>query len=389
MSIISPILSSSKIKILILNEGLGFQTFKNTLRTLEMKRLASDKEIECKSAFGERDHAKDRLRKQTEDFNRLKEKYDALMEQTVSDREKSSVELNAALNNVTDLSIQQTKVSTENTSLKAVIERCSERVLILESEIEKNRQENEKLLKIEIDRRDSEIAKLKDDYLKQSNEFSQKNMLQRMQISDLTTKLSSLDSTFAQERLDLKKATDDAISSVMATEQKKYDSLVSESKKASESYVASKQELEVRCNGYITEINSLRDEHGKHIEQVMSQMNSLEHEAKRLRSQNVLLKESVSSSTSENAVLKRELDDTKKRLLLSLEDSEDCHRTLQEAITERQELRSKIDKLGSELEHSVAMRSKEFDLISQTLSTTLEKEFQSLKVNLKIKELKK
>jgi chromosome segregation ATPase len=273
--------------------------------------------------------------------------------------------------------------------LKAVIERSSERILILESEIDKNRQENEKLLKIEIDRRDSEIAKLKDDYLKLSNEFSQKNMLQRMQISDLTTKLSSLDSTFAQERLDLKKATDDAISSVMVTEQKKYDSLVSESKKALESYVASKQELEARCNGYIAEINSLRDEHGKHIEQVMSQMNSLEHEAKRVRSQNVLLKESVSSSTSENAMLKRELDDTKKRLLLSLEDSEDCHRTLQEAITERQELRSKIDKLGSELEHSVAMRSKEFDLISQTLSTTLEKEFQSLKVNLKIKELKK
>jgi hypothetical protein len=35
------------------------------------------------------------------------------------------------------------------------------------------------------------------------------------------------------------------------------------------------------------------------------------------------------------------------------------------------------------------MRSKEFDVISQTLSGTLEKELQSLKVNLKIKEAKK
>jgi hypothetical protein len=87
--------------------------------------------------------------------------------------------------------------------------------------------------------------------------------------------------------------------------------------------------------------------------------------------------------------LKREIDDTKKRLLISLEESEDCHRTLQQAIVERQELRSKIDKLGSELEHCIAMRSKEFDVISQTLSGTLEKELQSLKVNLKIKEAKK
>jgi chromosome segregation ATPase len=225
--------------------------------------------------------------------------------------------------------------------------------------------------------------------LKLSNEFSQKNMVQRMQISDLTTKLSSLDSTFAQERLDLKKATDDAISNVIVIEQKKYDSLLSESKKALESYVISKQELEVRCNDYINEINSLRDEHGRHIEQIVSQMNSLEQEAKRVRSHNVLLKENTSTITSENSILKRELDDTKKRLLLSLEESEDCHRTLQEAITERQELRSKIDKLESELEHSIDMRSKEFNLISQTISTTLEKEFQSLKVNLKVKEIKK
>jgi chromosome segregation ATPase len=227
------------------------------------------------------------------------------------------------------------------------------------------------------------------DSLRKSNEFSQKNMVQRMQISDLTTKLSSLDSVFAQERLDLKKATDDAINSVMVVEQKKYDTLLTESKKALESYVVSKQELEVRCNGYISEINSLRDEHGRHVEQIMNQMNSLENEAKRVRNHNVMLKESTSTITSENSILKRELDDTKKRLLLSLEESEDCHRTLQEAITERQELRSKIDKLGSELEHSIIMRSKEFDLISQTISTTLEKEFQSLKVNLKVKEIKK
>ena len=353
---------------------------------MEMKRIATDKEIECKAAFAARDQAKDRLRKQTDDFNRLKEKFDALAEQTDADREKLSSELTAALNSVTDLSIQLTKVSTENTSLKTVIERSEERTSMLESELEKSRKESEKLLKLEIDRRDEEITKLKDDYLKLSNDYSNKNMLQRMQISDLTTKLSSLDSTFSQERLDLKKATDDAISSVMLSEQKKYDSLQAEAKKAMESFLSSKYELESRCNGYIAEINALRDEHGKHIDQVTAQLSSLESEMKRVRHQNISLKDASSAMNSENSLIRRELDDNKKRLLISLEESEDCHRTLQEAIVERQELRSRIDKLSSELEHATAARSREFELISQTIASSLEKEFQSLKVNMKIRD---
>jgi len=354
--------------------------------TLEMKRISVDKEVECKAAFAARDQAKDMLRKQSDDYIRLKDKFDALISQTVTDREGLSCELTSALNSVTDLSIQLTKVSTENTSLKAVIERSVERVGILESELEKGRREGERMLKVEIERRDEEIGRLKDDYLRLSNDYSSKSMQQRMQISDLTTRLSSLDSTFAQERLDLKKAADDAISGVMQSEQKKYESLQAEAKKAMDSFLSSNHELESRCNGYIAEITSLRDEHGRHIDLFKAQLESLENELKRVRHQNISLKDASSATTSESAAMKRELDDTKKRLLISLEESEDCHRTLQDAIVERQELRSRIDRLSSELEHAAGSRSREFELIAQTIALSMEKEFQSLKVNMKIRD---
>ena len=355
-----------------------------TEMTTEMKRIACDKEVECKAAFAARDQARDMLRKQSDDYSRLKDKFDALISQTVTDREGLSSELTSALNSVTDLSIQLTKVSTENTSLKAVIERSSERVSILEAELEKGRREGERVLKVEIERRDEEIGRLKDDYLRLSNDYSSKSMQQRMQISDVTTRLSSLDSTFAQERLDLKKAADDAISGVMQSEQKKYESLQAEAKKAMDSFLSSKHELESRCNSYIAEITSLRSEHGRHMDLFNKQLESLENELKRVRHQNISLKDASSATTSESAMMKRELDDTKKRLLISLEESEDCHRTLQDAIVERQELRSRIDRLSSELEHALGSRSREFELIAQTIASSMEKEFQSLKVNMKI-----
>jgi hypothetical protein len=117
-----------------------------------------------------------------------------------------------------------------------------------------------------------------------------------------------------------------------------------------------------------------------------AQSTSIEAELKRQRMQNVTLRDSLANTEVEARTKSRELEELKKKMLSTLEESEVCHKSLQDAVNERQKLRAKVDNLEFAMEKTQLTRTSEYNAIVAAVTNAVNKEFETIKINLRIRE---
>ncbi len=110
----------------------------------------------------------------------------------------------------------------------------------------------------------------------------------------------------------------------------------------------------------------------------------METELGRLRSQNTGLKSQLGSIEGENKSLSLDLQDSRKQHALLKEQTDTMNREFQALILEKQQLQFMKDKLEQQMDHLQENRSREFALIAKQAVAAVEKELESLRVDLKV-----
>ena len=151
----------------------------------ELHRVVKTKNEEVKLVTGERDGAREKLQACEDDNARLRAQVEALQQQYNADQLKLENEIRQQLNRISDLSLQETKIKTENSSLKAANKRLTEKVAALTAEMEESGAEHDKILARETERFHAELEKWKADSRLATDRLVEKN-------SSLTKEVGSL-----------------------------------------------------------------------------------------------------------------------------------------------------------------------------------------------------
>ena len=351
-----------------------------------LSRMLHDKEQETRMYSLENDSLKERLRKQEEDNERHLIQSDRMCEQYKSEKEQLQVELRAALNKCAAYATQEAKLTTENISLKGSFTRATERLSIVETEFDNCRASNEKLLSAEIEKREEIIENLKNDKMLFESAAAEKSLKSSKELTELCAKVTELEMALSRVKIAMSTERDKAVALAHETEKKRHEDTISELKTKLDVYLLSRNELEDRCAGYVKEIASLTQSHAAATEQMKAQSTSIEAELKRQRMQNVTLRDSLANTEVEARTKSRELEELKKKMLSTLEESEVCHKSLQDAVNERQKLRAKVDNLEFAMEKTQLTRTSEYNAIVAAVTNAVNKEFETIKINLRIRE---
>lgn len=351
-----------------------------------LSRMLHEKEQETRMYGLENESLKERLRKQEDDNERLRLQFDRVCEQSKVEKEQIQEELRSALNKCSVYATQEAKLTTDNISLKGSLTRATERLAIVESEFENCRANNEKLLTVEIEKREETIEKLKNEKMLSESAAAEKSLKSSKELTELCAKVTELEMALSRVKIAMSTERDKAVALAHESEKKRHEDTISELKTKLDVYFLSRNELEDRCASYVKEIATLTQSHTAAMEQMKAQTSSIEAELKRQRMQNVTLRDSLANSEVEARTKSRELEELKKKMLSTLEESEACHKSLQDAVNERQKLRAKVDNLEFAMEKAQLTRTSEYNAIVAAVTNAVNKEFENLRVNFKIKD---
>ena len=294
-------------------------------------------------------------------------------------------ELRVALNKTSESSIRESKHVADISSLRTVNQRLEERVRLLESELDTCRSESEKVLLDEITKRDSEIDKLRSEIVGNTTAVSERTYEQTKEITSLKSKVQDLESLMTKQRIDLQLQRDRAVIEAHEAERLKYEAMNKGNQDKLDLYLRSRDDLEKRSNDYSEEIRLMQKDHAAAITQMRHQLGVSEDEIKRLRANTLAAKEGYGKSEVDNRGMRRELEELKKKMISALEESETSYKMLQEAVEERQALRTSVDELQRRVATFNESRSAEFSHVQKAVQGAVEQELEKLKIAMKIK----
>ena len=125
--------------------------------------------------------------------------------------------------------------------------------------------------------------------------------------------------------------------------------------------MATRTELEARCEGYLKEIKSLQEEGVSQTNDMQNHAMTLEAELQRVRTQNASLKDSLSTVETQAKLSVRELSEVRAHARDTEEKAEESRREAKEAIAEQHRLREKSASLEAQLANAVEARTVEYN----------------------------
>lgn len=132
------------------------------------------------------------------------------------------------------------------------------------------------------------------------------------------------------------------------------------------------------------ELKETRDEHDSRMKAARSQAEQLQSELQRVQTVNMTLRETLMNEQNENEQLSRDLNQCKVQLHESTASSKTWHAQLIQMTGDRNRLLKTVETLDSQIKHLSACRRKDFSIVAESLSKTMEREVETLRVNMGI-----
>lgn len=350
----------------------------------EMTQVARDKENALKEMTIERDNLRDQYERIADENSQVRLQFEHLQEQVVSDRAVSLNELRNSTMRLNESVLSETKLKAEGNSLRNTMQRQQDRIHLLEEEIEIHRREHTRDLQAAQDQCNTEIERLKAEYATMMNALLERNVAQNKEMSALHALITTLRSEITVQRQELQDAYDLTLKEVKEIERKRAEELMIDLRQRLELLAAARNELESRCGNYTSELKEQQAAHERVTHQLQQQLESLQDELNRLRSQNGNLR--AMALTMESAATERQdelLDLRAKYSTLEIE-SQSWHQELQQAVTTRQKLAERLQKVEKKYTALQESREKEFHLVMENTMQTMREQFENMRVTLRI-----
>ena len=244
------------------------------------------------------------------------------------------------------------------------------------------------------------IDRLRSELALQSRVANEAAAKQREEIAEIYAKYNASEARLTRQTIEMKKACDEvringilrisplpytkAIVQARDGERERCDGVIRELRQRLHDYEASRSEVERRCEGYLLELRETRDEHEACMKAARAQAEQLQAELERVQTVNLSLRESLMNEQNESKLLRMELSDCKIKLHDATVSSKAWHTQLLQSDEERNRLARTVESLSSQVQHLVACRRRDFSVVAESLSRTVEREMQSLRLNMGI-----
>jgi chromosome segregation ATPase len=178
------------------------------------------------------------------------------------------------------------------------------------------------------------------------------------------------------------------IDSAVATERgicnERYGSQITELKSRVEAYLLTKTVMEEKYGELAKELASVRAEGEKFAAEMKSSRQSLLDENTKLKNTNSDLKTGAMTAKGDLAHLQAQIDEYKQTVEDIKIEKKEVYASLQDSVTDRQRLLELTEKLKHKLDSLNASRVDDFERVERSVLNTVEKEFETLKIQLKI-----
>lgn len=332
----------------------------------------------------ERNSYRDKTVKIQDEISTMKIQLDRLVSQQKSEREADQLELNNAVGEVNRLKLLESRMSGEIVTFKSINSRLEDKVMVLDNELASSRVEFEQTLQSSSSKYIDDMEKKKQQHASAMGSVVEKSGAQAKEISDLKAELAAVSSLMVSQNLDLEQKYYEDLKKCRAEERGKNEDAVGELRQKIEVLSNTRADLELRCAEYIKEMKSLRESHTGSIDQITDHLQGCKTELERQASQNSVSEATVISLEAEKMQMTAELKELTKKYEVVQSEAASWNRELKAVSAEKQVSESKAESLEQQLEQLQTIRSKEFHMITKKVAEAFEKEFESLRIDLKI-----
>jgi len=164
----------------------------------------------------------------------------------------------------------------------------------------------------------------------------------------------------------------------------RYSSQIVELKSRVEAYLLTKQVMEDKYSDLAKELQTVRSDHEQFSKEMKASRQGLLDENAKLKNQNSNFKTGAMTNKGDIAHLQAQIDEYKQTIEDINIEKKEVYASLQDSVTDRQRLLELTEKLKHKLDNLNASRVDDFERVERSVRNTLEKEFETLKIQLKI-----
>ena len=344
----------------------------------ETKRVVSEQEVEVRTMCAERDRARDALRKAEDKAERLGIQVEQISRHAEQEREATQAELSLAHKAVTELTTAEAKLKGENAILKNSQTRSNERIAQLEADVETGKAQAAADLALEFRVRGEEVDRLRSEFASNATVLQDKISRQTRELAELYKKHAELQAETSSQRVEMQEQSDAAIAAVRESEARRCDCTVQEFRTRLDAYLASRGEVEGRCEGLSREVRSAQELHVATSTHFEKQVKEMDTELRRLREQKLQMEAAMASAQKDAQASHSEKDLSHKKMVEAQSTLDATQRSLQDVVVERGALRAQVAELAQQLDALELQRRTEFATATEHLTLSLQKELGGL-----------
>ena len=216
-----------------------------------------------------------------------------------------------------------------------------------------------------------EINDLTSDFNNREETLKSENAKLMTTVHTQNSTLSDLKAKLATSEMEAQRNQDQAVAVAIDNEQQKTSKTISDLTTRIDAFLQTRDELQGRCDDYVKEIRSIKEDNSIIVSGLTEQNKSLQEELSHLRSKCATQREELS-----------DYQDTRKRLSESTRIVDDLKRSLDEAITERKSYSTKVNNLELQLQEALQGRNNDFNNISNRISEAIRSELENIKATM-------
>ena len=183
--------------------------------------------------------------------------------------------------------------------------------------------------------------------------------------------LTDLKAKLATSEMEAQRSQDKAVASAIENEQQKNQKTISDLTTRIDAFLKTRNELQDRCDDYVKEIRSIKEDNSIIVSGLTEQNKSLQEELSHLRSKCATQREELS-----------DYQDARKRLSESNRIVDDLKLSLDEAIKERKLYSTKVNDLELQLQEAIQGRNNDFNNISNRINEAIRSELENIKATI-------
>lgn len=164
----------------------------------------------------------------------------------------------------------------------------------------------------------------------------------------------------------------------------RYSGQITELKSRVEAYLLTKSVMDDKYSELAKELQTARAEHQAFSTEMKNSRQSLLEENTKLKDLNSDLKTSAMTNKGDIVHLQSQIDEYKQTIEDIGIEKKEVYASLQDSVTDRQRLLELTEKLKHKLDNLNSSRVDDFERIERSVRNTVEKEFETLKIQLKI-----